>query len=461
MNYKRLWLLGLVVSVLLLGNQTLFAQYGFQWTVSYFNNEWLSGSPVVTQTVGSVNMNWGTNAPATGVNADHFSARFSTTGYFTAGTYRFTLSADDSVHLILDDSNFLIDNYNTPDPDNTWTADVYISTGYHNLQVDYREVTSVAFVNLSWTNISNTPSQPQPPQGGSGPWMAQYYSNVNLAGNPIATFNEYSPTHNWGNGAPFSGFPTDNFSVRWTSVQYLGEGTYEFVVRSDDGVRVRLDNQLVIDEWHLSDGGTYTGQIAIGQGNHTITVEYYEQGGWAYINYDLHRATTAQAAPPAASGPRAQINTATLNFRRGPSTNTDILGKLSRGSLYPITGRLADNSWWQIRVNGTTGWVSGRYIITLDAQNVPVVDNTPAPAPVPTGATLSTTANLSLRAGPGTSNRRLTVIPARTIIQVVGRNASQSWWQVTYGGQSGWVSGRYVLLGSGTSAGNVPVTANN
>ncbi|MCA9888130.1 MAG: SH3 domain-containing protein [Anaerolineae bacterium] len=462
MNHKRLWLLvGLVVSILLFSNQTLLAQNGFQWTVSYFNNEWLSGNPVVTQTVSSLNMNWGTNAPAPGVNADHWSARFSTSGYFVGGTYRFTLSADDSVHLILDNANYLIDNYDTPHPDQTWTADVTLTTGVHNLQVDLREVTSIAYVNLSWTMLGSGSTPPQP---ANGIWVAQYYTNTNLSGTPYSTFNEYSPTHNWGSNSPLSGFPADNFSVRWTEVQYFSEGTYEFTVRSDDGVRVRLDNQTVIDQWHLSDGGVYTGRISVTPGNHTVTVEYFEQGGIAYIDYSLRQVTTSEPTPIPPSQPRAQINTGTLNFRSAATTASTILGKLSRGSIYPILGRLADNSWWQIQVNGVTGWVSGRYVIALDAQNVPIVDGSASsapPVPSPSGAALTTTANLSLRSGPSTSNSRMTVIPARTAVQIVGRNASQTWWQVVYDNRTGWVSGRYVQLNTGTDVNSIPVTANN
>ena len=55
----------------------------------------------------------------------------------------------------------------------------------------------------------------------------------------------------------------------------------------------------------------------------------------------------------------------------------------------------------------------------------------------------------------------MTVIPARTAVQIVGRNASQTWWQVVYDNRTGWVSGRYVQLNTGTDVNSIPVTANN
>lgn len=467
MNRRFYLVLGLALILSLVGVQTSFAQGGLLWTTTFYNNEYLVGPSVKQTTVNSVNFNWGTDRPFSSVNADHFSARFSTAGEFAAGTYRFTMTADDGVHLIIDNNNVVIDTFDNPSPGQTITVDVPLTAGSHHLQVDYREVDGGAYVHLNWTNLGNVPAQPQPL---TGSWTAQYFSNSNLSGSPFSTFSEGSPTHNWGYGAPLSNFPADNFSVRWTSGQYLNQGTYEFTVRADDGVRVRVDNVTVIDEWHSSAGAMYTGQIGVSSGNHTITVEYYENGSLAYIDYNLrlvNQPSPAQpqqpqpTATPIAVNARAEVTAGRLNFRSGPSINASILGKLSNGDIYPIIGRLEDSSWWQLNVNGTSGWVSGAFIRVLDASNVPVEQGQAVAAPAPTGNTLVTTANLSMRSGPAVSNSRQTVIPNNTAVEIVGRNASNTWWQVTYDRYTGWVSGQFVRLSASMNWDSIPVSFNN
>ena len=57
---------------------------------------------------------------------------------------------------------------------------------------------------------------------------------------------------------------------------------------------------------------------------------------------------------------RALVNVG-LNFRTGPSTGYAIITVLDSGTLAPITGQNSANSWWQLNVNGRTGWVSADF----------------------------------------------------------------------------------------------------
>jgi len=76
-----------------------------------------------------------------------------------------------------------------------------------------------------------------------------------------------------------------------------------------------------------------------------------------------------------------------LNLRTGPGTNYNILSLLATGTVAPITGRVGDNSWYQIRVGVTTGWVSSLYVTLYgNCQNVgiPPIPPTPTPFYTPT-----------------------------------------------------------------------------
>ena len=80
----------------------------------------------------------------------------------------------------------------------------------------------------------------------------------------------------WGYGAPAPGLPVDYFSVRWTRTLELQGGSYQFFAESDDGVRVWVDGQLIIDQWHNATGSTYSTTISLSSGVHEVRVEYYE-----------------------------------------------------------------------------------------------------------------------------------------------------------------------------------------
>ena len=75
----------------------------------------------------------------------------------------------------------------------------------------------------------------------------------------------------------------DDFSDRWTTTRYFDEpGVYEFVSQADDGVRVWVDNQLVIDQWQYCEAFTTNkALLSLDEGYHRIRVEHFENQGAA------------------------------------------------------------------------------------------------------------------------------------------------------------------------------------
>jgi hypothetical protein len=119
----------------------------------------------------------------------------------------------------------------------------------------------------------------------SNTWRGFYFTNMDLSGNPSLTRQDPQINFNWGTGSPASNIPSDHFSVRWVRNVFFQSGTYNFNVFSDDGVRVWLDDQLIIDQWHDSTNVTYTATRTLSQGIHSIRVEYYENIGDAQIRF--------------------------------------------------------------------------------------------------------------------------------------------------------------------------------
>ena len=104
----------------------------------------------------------------------------------------------------------------------------------------------------------------------------------------------------WGTAAPATGMPTDSFQIRWTgTVTPAFSETYTFYTQSDDGVRLWVNNQLVIDAWtnHTSreDSGTITLQA---NQAYNIRLEYYDNSSSALVMLSWSSASQGKQLVP-------------------------------------------------------------------------------------------------------------------------------------------------------------------
>lgn len=100
--------------------------------------------------------------------------------------------------------------------------------------------------------------------------------------------NDTNVNFNWGSGSPDPAVPTDNFSARWTrTLNFDQTRIYHFSVQVDDGVRVFIDNNIIIDEWHPATALTYTADVNLAAGYHSLRIEYYEAMLDAFINFSF------------------------------------------------------------------------------------------------------------------------------------------------------------------------------
>lgn len=477
---KRVILIGVLLAALTLAGfaspavRPAAAQAGNVWQAQFFNNIYLLGNTVLTTQYSNLDLYWGASSPGTGVNADNFSARIASDPFFDAGTYRFYILADDAVQLWIDfppTKQPTLTTFNAPQPGQMLMVDVTLTGGVHHIQLDYREITGDAYLFVRWANLATNPTPPTfpvPIAVATNPWTAQYFGNPTLTGSPSVIQTESSLSHNWGAQAPVSGVPADNFSVRWTSVQTLNGGTYQISVSADDGVRVWVDNALVIDQWHVASGQTYTNTLPLSGGQHAFTVEYYEATGNAFIDFKLAQpgGSTPPSQPPSQppsspTGTTATVLAYSLNVRSAPSLTGQILMQVFNGQTYPVLGRNAQSTWFQINANGTVGWVSGAFVSLNNEGALPITDGSSTsttPPPSASGYIVTARVNLNIRSGPGVSFARLSFLPASVSAQVIGRNATSTWWQIQYGTVTGWISAFFSDLQPGANVNLIPVT---
>jgi hypothetical protein len=117
-------------------------------------------------------------------------------------------------------------------------------------------------------------------------WKAEYFDNPRLKGAPKITRNEDLLRFNWGNGSPEKDqVPEDGFSARWTRMIDFPAGTTKFFMYSDDGVRLKIDGQVVAESWMDGTVREIPGERNLAAGAHEVIVEYYEQIGDASFRF--------------------------------------------------------------------------------------------------------------------------------------------------------------------------------
>jgi hypothetical protein len=125
-----------------------------------------------------------------------------------------------------------------------------------------------------------------PPEGIEGIGLyGEYFSNSTLAGQPKHVCVDKGVSFNYGTGSPFPDIPIDSFSIRWTGRMIPSRsGIYRFIVKSDDGSRLYLDDRLVIDHWGSHGATERSRNIQLEAGKEIkLKIEYNDLGGHGSI----------------------------------------------------------------------------------------------------------------------------------------------------------------------------------
>jgi len=95
---------------------------------------------------------------------------------------------------------------------------------------------------------------------------------------PTLVRTDATVNFNWGNGSPDPSISADDFTTIWTgTVQPLFNETYTFYTTTDDGVRLWVNGQLVVDKWVDQSATGWNGSVPLLAGQkYPITMEYYE-----------------------------------------------------------------------------------------------------------------------------------------------------------------------------------------
>lgn len=238
----------------------------------------------------SIDFSWtGTKVPILGVKHDNFSVRWS--GYIVPSyseVYTFTTKADDGVRLYIN-GNLIINDWTTHGEKEQKASVQLVGGQPYSIKMEYFQYNGPSAVKLYWSSNSQrkeiisrahlyTPSIQTANKGTGTGLLGTYYDDATL--NKLSK-NKIDKTINfeWNYRAGQTHTP---FSIRWTGkVQPLYTELYTFRTLSDDGIRVWVNGQLIIDSWHDGSDMQNQGNIQLQAGQqYDIKVEYYENGKW-------------------------------------------------------------------------------------------------------------------------------------------------------------------------------------
>ncbi len=274
-----------------------------QWEARYYANANLSGEPVLVRGDQEVRFNWGSAAPAPVLPNDDFSVRWQRTVAFDAGLYRFIVEADDGLRLYVDET-LILESWRVGSR-RTLEIDYPMVAGEHQIRLEYFEAQGEALVNLRWT------------QRDFG-WFGSYYNSRDLGSDPVLQRYDTNIDFDWGTGSPDDRVNADGFSARWLRRLQLDGGVYRFSARADDGVRVWINDDLILDGWQSpAPEQLFTTEVHLGGGEYTLRVDYQENQGDAQVQ------VTWDAVPAAGPQPTATPGTATgrILFDSDPRNN--------------------------------------------------------------------------------------------------------------------------------------------
>ena len=259
----------------------------WMWGVGYWNDKDFGGSQVSSAVVGGgfpyLFFHWKDASPSEGVNADNWAARFSQSFYFPGDDYRFHCQHDDGCRIFVDGENW-IDAWWPGYGGNDMTR--YLS-GQHTITVEYMDLSGDATLEVWWQGAGYLPHDilPENMSEYSHFWRAEYWTFTEvLDTTPQFTRLEGDTLdHEWGDGGPDPMLPFDNFRAKFTRLADFDCGSYRFHVEVDDGVRLRVDDQIVLDSWQ-DQMTSFDVDVFMTHGEHSLRLDYYEHTGGSQVS---------------------------------------------------------------------------------------------------------------------------------------------------------------------------------
>ena len=171
-------------------------------------------------------------------------------------------------------------------------------------------------------------------------FAGSYFPNTTLSGAAIARLDP-AVSFSWGTGSPIPGIGTTSYSVRWSGrLTPSKSGSYTFFTQTDDGLRLYLDDTLLIGRWTAGSGtSSKTVTLKAGTG-YNLRLEYYEGTGPSAASLMWSGPGIAKATLPSTVVNSASSGLSAAYFANPNLTGTPAVQRLDKNVAFSWgTGR--------------------------------------------------------------------------------------------------------------------------
>jgi uncharacterized protein (DUF1800 family) len=221
---------------------------------------------------------------------------------------------------------------------------------------------------------------------------AQYFTNASTTYTNAANFNptnlfltRVDPTidFTWTNGT-LPNLSNGLYTVRWTGqVRPQYSETYFFDTVSDDGVKLWVNDQLLIDKWQTQSGTEWTNAITLQGGTrYNIKLEYLQNSGKAQAHLYWYSADQSrQVIPATALYPTNNLNGSSSNAPAAITSALSAFGFVGQPFSYTVSGANTPRGYTAsglppgLNFNATNGLINGTPLLAGDYQTTVTATN--------------------------------------------------------------------------------------
>lgn len=208
---------------------------------------------------------------------------------------------------------------------------------------------------------------------GEGDGLQGSYFNQSRTFNGSADLVRTDETINfeWDGGSPASVIRNDNFTARWEGyILPQFTDTYTFYTISDDGVRVYIDNELIINQWVPQGPTEWSGNYAVTAGQqYPVTLEFFEDGGGAVMKF-LWKSSLL----PKQLVPKSQLFTPEITGVEDPENTITLYPTIAMHMITVKRNNPSASSWWIVNILGQP-IMHGKFVhdlsLSIGIENLP------------------------------------------------------------------------------------------